>query len=83
MPVVDCLKQSDMDAVNACMEALEPWLNINEDGAVSFSQSAINGFIGGTVGVVGTVVATLVKKAQVKDRLKCTYCAGSGQIVCG
>ena len=27
----------------------------------------------GSVGVVGTVLSTLIKKEQVKDRLKCTY----------
>jgi len=83
LPVMECLKLPEMDAVESCMDALEPWLNINGGGDVAFSQNAINGFIGGTVGVVGTVVATFVKKAQVKDRLKCTYCAGTGQIICG
>jgi len=83
MPVMDCLKQSDYEAVQACMEQIEPWLQVNEAGEMSFSLNAVNGFIGGTVGVLGTVIATLVKKQQVKDRLKCTYCDGTGQIVCG
>ena len=65
------------------MDAIEPWLAVNDNGGVQFSLSAINGFIGGTVGVLGTVVATTIKKGQVKDRLKCTYCDGTGEIVCG
>ena len=32
---------------------------------------------------MGTVISTLVKKDQVKDRLKCVYCGGSGTIQCG
>lgn len=84
MPVVECLKdQSTYDTVEACFASISPWLQINEFGEVQFSISAINGFIGGTVGVVGTVVATYVKKGQVKDRLKCSYCDGTGQIGCG
>lgn len=83
LPVVDCLKQDNMDAVQGCMDQLEPWLELTEGGGLSFSLNAVNGFIGGTVGVLGTVGATLVKKAEVKDRLKCVYCEGSGQILCG
>jgi len=82
LPVVDCLKESDWDAVDMCMSTLEPWLSA-EDGTLAFSVNAVNGFIGGSVGVVGTVVATLIKKSQVKERLKCTYCNGTGEIVCG
>jgi len=86
-PVANCLKQSNMDAVQYCMDNLsgqvQPWFQVKADGSLAFSQSAINGFIGGSVGVVGTVVSTLIKKGEVKDRLKCLYCNGSGQIVCG
>ena len=35
------------------------------------------------MGAVGTIVATLFKKEQVKDRLKCVYCDGTGIISCG
>jgi len=34
------------------------------------------------VGAVGTLVATFVKRDQVKDRLKCPYCEGTGIIQC-
>uniref|UniRef100_A0A7S3EVL4 Uncharacterized protein n=1 Tax=Haptolina ericina TaxID=156174 RepID=A0A7S3EVL4_9EUKA len=84
MPVVECLKDgSSYDSVDACLDAISPWLQINEAGEVQFSLGAINGFIGGSVGVMGTVLATVVKKGQVKDRLKCSYCDGTGQIGCG
>ena len=32
------------------------------------------------VGAVGTLIATFVKRDQVKDRLKCPYCEGTGII---
>ena len=84
MPIVDCLKLPDVDAVNACIDSLSPWLQIDATRATrQFSANAINGFIGGTVGVVGTVLATQKKKAEVKDRLTCVYCGGSGTIKCG
>ena len=34
------------------------------------------------VGAVGTLIATFVKRDQVKDRLKCPYCEGTGIIQC-
>jgi len=83
MPVVQCLKLDNIDAVEVCMDQLQPWLQVAEDGGVFFSQNAVNGFIGGSVGVVGTVISTMIKKEEVKDRLKCVYCDGSGQILCG
>lgn len=83
MPVVDCLKLDGMDAVQQCMDNIKPWMEITDDGELNFSLNAVNGFIGGSVGVVGTVVSTMLKKKEVKDRLKCSYCEGSGQILCG
>ena len=83
MPVVDCLKGDNMDAVQACMDSISPWMEITDEGELNFSLNAINGFIGGSVGVIGTVVSTMIKKNEVKDRIKCNYCEGSGQIICG
>jgi len=83
LPIVDCLKLPDQDAVNVCIESLSPWLQVTEEGEVMLSQGAINGFLGGSVGAVGTLLATLVKRDQVKERLKCVYCDGTGVITCG
>ena len=83
LPIVDCLKLDNMDAVQVCMDRLEPWLELTETGDINFSLNAVNGFIGGTVGVIGTVIAAGIKKDQVKERLQCVYCEGSGQIMCG
>jgi hypothetical protein len=83
-PVVDCLQLDSFDSVQMCMENLSPWFKIDtETGDFVLSQNALNGFIGGSVGVVGTLLFTTIKKEEVKDRLKCNYCDGTGQIVCG
>ena len=83
MPVVECLKLDGMDTVQQCMDNISPWMEITEDGELNFSLNAVNGFIGGSVGALGTVISTMIKKNQVKDRLKCGYCEGTGQILCG
>tara|TARA_B110001452_G_scaffold172151_1_gene144208 strand:+ start:108 stop:842 length:735 start_codon:yes stop_codon:yes gene_type:complete len=83
IPVMNCLKLPDQDTVNACFDTLSPWLELTDEGNVVFSQNALNGFIGGSVGAIGTVIATMVKKGQVKERLQCPYCDGSGVIACG
>ena len=83
MPIMDCLKEANQDAVNACFDNISPWLQVTDEGDVVLSQGAINGFLGGSVGAVGTLIATFVKRDQVKDRLKCPYCEGTGIIQCG
>ena len=83
MPVIQCLKLDNLDAVEQCMDNISPWMEITDEGELNFSLNAVNGFIGGSVGVLGTVASTMIKKNQVKDRLKCTYCDGTGQILCG
>ena len=32
LPIVDCLKLDNMDAVQVCMDRLEPWLELTETG---------------------------------------------------
>jgi len=83
MPIMDCLKEANQDAVNTCFDNISPWLQVTDVGDVVLSQGAINGFLGGSVGAVGTLIATFVKRDQVKDRLKCPYCEGTGIIQCG
>ena len=84
VPVVNCLNVSPtMDAVQACFDTISPWFQITDEGDIVFSEAAQAGFIGGTVGVIGTVVSTFIKRDEVKDRLKCPYCLGAGTIACG
>ena len=84
VPLFDCLNSyPDMDAVGTCLDAVNPWVELTKEGKLLFSETATAGFIGGTVGVVGTVIATFIKRDEVKDRLKCSYCEGAGQILCG
>jgi len=83
VPVMTCLKLDNMDAVQACMDSLEPWIEFTADEGLQVSINAVNGFIGGSVGVLGTVIAAQVKKREVQDRLKCMYCEGTGQLLCG
>jgi len=84
VPVVNCLKSgSTADAVQACFDTISPWFAITDEGDVVFSEAARAGFTGGTIGVLGTVISTFIKRDEVKDRLKCPYCGGSGFIPCG
>ena len=83
VPVVECLKESDAAKMQACMDILEPYFAVNEDGAVLISERFRNGFTGGAFGVIGTLFFTLRKKQEVKDNLVCAYCDGSGHIDCG
>ena len=83
MPMMECLKLPAQVEVNACFEGLSPWLQVTKDGSLVLSQGAVAGFTGGSVGAVGTLVATLTKRDQVKGRLKCVYCDGRGIIQCG
>lgn len=83
VPMMECLKLPAQVEVNACFEGLSPWLQVTKDGSLVLSQGAVAGFTGGSVGAVGTLVATLTKRDQVKGRLKCVYCDGRGIIQCG
>jgi DnaJ-class molecular chaperone len=40
------------------------------------------GIIGGSFGVVGTLVALEFKKMEVRERAQCPYCIGTGQLTC-
>jgi hypothetical protein len=62
VPLFECLEAVD---AKACMQTLNPWLTITEDGRVLLSEAAGAAFIGGTVGVVGTMATALMKRDQV------------------
>lgn len=38
---------------------------------------------GGTVGVMGTLIALEVGRAKARERKQCPYCRGSGRLACG
>jgi len=83
VPMLSCLKGGSPGEIEQCMQTISPWLSVTDEGKLFLSEAAAGGFIGGSVGVIGTVVSTFMKRDQVKDRLKCPYCYGTGQIVCG
>ena len=77
VPMLTCLDgTSGVDEVFACFGTLSPWLRI-ADGNVVLSEFAIAGFIGGSVGAIGTLIATNIKRGEVKERLNCPYCEGT------
>jgi len=80
MPLVDCFKATDLDA---CLEEVEPWLFVDQNGQMTISAAAQAGFSGGTIATLGALASFLFRKSEVKDRLKCIYCNGSGRITCG
>lgn len=41
------------------------------------------GLTGGFVGCTGTIIALELRKAPVKNMLKCEYCEGTGRLKCG
>lgn len=82
-PILDCMQLPTPGEQEMCMEAAEPWLRITMDGGIRLSDGAIKGIAGGAIGVLGTVGVALTRKKEVKDRLKCMYCDGTGQITCG
>lgn len=84
VPMLTCFSASSSAIeVEQCMQSISPWFSISDEGKVFLSEAAAGGFVGGSVGVIGTVISTLYKRDEVKDRLKCPYCNGSGQILCG
>lgn len=49
---------------------------------IHVAGDVVAGFVGGAVGVMGTIMALEVKMRQVNERSKCPYCSGSGQLTC-
>ena len=65
LPLLRCLDAAD---VGVCVENLNPWLQITADGQVLLSEAAGAAFIGGSVGVIGTVASTMRKRDEVRWR---------------
>ncbi|KAJ1631808.1 hypothetical protein T492DRAFT_993112 [Pavlovales sp. CCMP2436] len=54
-----------------------------ERGALRILDPDLAAFVGGTVGVVGTVQSILTRRRAVRERLTCVYCDGAGMLMCG
>lgn len=80
MPLMGCFKEVDVDA---CLEKVDPWLFVDQNGQMTISDAAKAGLQGGTIATLGAISTFLFRKSEIKDRLKCIYCEGSGQITCG
>ena len=75
VPLLKCLDAGD---VKFCIENLNPWLQITGDGQVLLSEAAGAAFIGGSVGVIGSVASTMRKRDEVRRRAE-----GEGQATLG
>lgn len=53
------------------------------DGILRVLNPNTAAFVGGSVGVVGTLVAISARRRAVRDRLACVICKGEGSIECG
>jgi len=81
--LVKCAQAGSWDNVKSCVAAAEPWLGINEQGQITITAQAAGGGLAGSIGVLGTLAAFKMRQGEIKDRLKCIYCEGSGRITCG
>jgi hypothetical protein len=54
-----------------------------ERGALRILDPDLAAFVGGTVGVIGTVQSILTRRRAVRERLTCVYCDGAGMLMCG
>ncbi|CAN0062534.1 unnamed protein product, partial [Heterosigma akashiwo] len=45
-------------------------------------RDTVTGFVGGAIGVTGTLIALDSKKVKVAERAKCPYCTGDGRLTC-
>lgn len=46
-------------------------------------NEVMSAICGGTVGVMGTIIALEVRRQRVKERKQCPYCRGTGKLPCG
>lgn len=45
-------------------------------------NEVMSAICGGTVGVMGTIIALEVRRQRVKERKQCPYCRGTGKLPC-
>ena len=56
---------------------------ISVNGAMQEMEAMSAAFIGGTVGIMGTLVALEIKNTKDLSLESCPYCMGHGKILCG
>eukprot|EP00307_Rebecca_sp_RCC1486_P014526 CAMPEP_0119419246 /NCGR_PEP_ID=MMETSP1335-20130426/20286_1 /TAXON_ID=259385 /ORGANISM="Chrysoculter rhomboideus, Strain RCC1486" /LENGTH=148 /DNA_ID=CAMNT_0007444537 /DNA_START=64 /DNA_END=510 /DNA_ORIENTATION=+ len=56
---------------------------IFERGALRILDPDLAAFVGGAVGVMGTLESIMARRRAVRDRLTCVYCDGAGSLGCG
>lgn len=81
--LVSCAQEGTWDTFQTCLATKEPWLGVNAQGQLTITVQAAGGGVAGSIGVLGTLIAFKIRQGEVKDRLKCIYCEGSGRITCG
>lgn len=54
-----------------------------ERGALRILDPDIAAFVGGAVGVMGTLESIMARRRAVRERLTCVYCDGAGTLACG
>ena len=54
-----------------------------ERGALRILDPDLAAFVGGAVGVIGTLQSIMARREAVRERLTCVYCDGLGTLTCG
>jgi hypothetical protein len=54
-----------------------------ERGALRIFDPDLAAFVGGAVGVIGTLESIMSRRRAVRERLTCVYCDGAGTLTCG
>eukprot|EP00306_Pavlova_sp_CCMP459_P020577 CAMPEP_0185550226 /NCGR_PEP_ID=MMETSP1381-20130426/19817_1 /TAXON_ID=298111 /ORGANISM="Pavlova sp., Strain CCMP459" /LENGTH=221 /DNA_ID=CAMNT_0028162999 /DNA_START=38 /DNA_END=704 /DNA_ORIENTATION=- len=54
-----------------------------ERGALRILDPDLAAFVGGAVGVIGTLESIQARRRAVRERLTCVYCDGQGTLACG
>eukprot|EP00304_Pavlova_gyrans_P006020 CAMPEP_0206048036 /NCGR_PEP_ID=MMETSP1466-20131121/23011_1 /ASSEMBLY_ACC=CAM_ASM_001126 /TAXON_ID=44452 /ORGANISM="Pavlova gyrans, Strain CCMP608" /LENGTH=200 /DNA_ID=CAMNT_0053423071 /DNA_START=57 /DNA_END=657 /DNA_ORIENTATION=+ len=56
---------------------------VYERGRLRIYDPDLAAFVGGAVGVIGTVESIMARRRAVRERLTCVYCDGAGTLGCG
>jgi hypothetical protein len=66
------------DALEAARSSI-----VFDRGALRILDPNLAAFVGGAVGVIGTVESIMARRRAVRERLTCVYCDGAGTLTCG